>query len=91
MRHFERDGREHTELRDAETATMRISEPLYEQLKREYFDWFSGVLSAVDGPTGTHWIFEMDSGRILSITATTGFDEAPAFQITPRPGATLSD
>jgi len=91
MRTIERDGQTYREYRDQETASLSISAELWRRVYDEYFsdDW-CGVLSALDGPTGTSWIWEIRADlQIHSITAITGYDPSPGFVIKPRPGVRI--
>ena len=91
MKRFEHEGREFCEFRDEECSRMRMSKPLSDQLEREYYGWYTGVVSAFDGPNGTSWILELDQGAFKSVTAIVGYEEAPGFLIRPRPDVSISD
>jgi len=93
MRTIERDGQTYREYRDQETATLTMSPKLWRRLVDEYLtdDW-CGVLSVLDGPAGTSWVFEIRADlKIHSITAITGYDPSPGFVIKPRPGVRIVD
>jgi hypothetical protein len=92
MRRFMFEGKEFCEFKDAETKTLKITSALWKQLLDEYFNKdFVGVISALDGPNGTSWMYEInENGFFESITAITGYEFNPAYVIRARANVRLA-
>lgn len=93
MRKFKVDGIDYCEFRDEEAKKLLITKAVYDLFSSQYVGTgFVGVVSVLDGPSGTHWMYEINQNEFIqSVTAITGYNSSPGYIVRARPNVKLAD